>query len=255
VRVAQIVSNLVTNAARYTEPGGEIAVSLARRDTDLVLRVRDTGAGIPEALLPRVFEIFTRGGRTIERSAGGLGLGLAIVKSLTELHGGQVRAHSDGPGRGTEIEVALPARESSMPAPRARTPIASTRPPIRPASGHILIVDDNIDAADLLAEALTEEGFPCIVSHGPLDALALARARRPRLALVDIGLPGIDGYELGRRLHAEPGYEALPIVALTGFGQEIDRRRSAAEGFAEHLVKPVQVDQIVALLERLIGRT
>lgn len=250
-RIAQLVSNLVTNAARYTDPGGKITVSLVRRGSDLVLRVCDTGAGIPEDLLPRIFEIFTRGGR----QEGGLGLGLAIVRSLAELHGGGVTARSAGPGKGSELEVRIPAHEASMPATRARTPVSSTNPPVRgEQGGHILIVDDNADAADLLAEALTEYGFRCVVSHDPFDALALSRARRPRLAVIDIGLPGIDGYELGRRLLAEPGNERMPIVALTGFGQPNDRKRSVLAGFAEHLVKPVQLETLVPLLERLLAR-
>jgi signal transduction histidine kinase/CheY-like chemotaxis protein len=247
VRIAQLVSNLVTNAARYTEPGGTITVTLEPRDATVVLRVRDTGVGIPPELLPHIFEVFSRGNRSIDRAAGGLGVGLAIVRSLAELHGGHVTAHSDGPGSGSELAVSFPVAAEP---PSRPTPVP-VPPRSRRRAGYLLIVDDNTDAAHLTGEALEHHGFECVVVDDPIRALNVARDRAPAVALVDIGLPTIDGYELARRLHALPGLEHLPIVALSGHGQPSDRNRSLAAGFVQHLVKPVQIATIVRVLEPL----
>jgi signal transduction histidine kinase len=254
VRLAQIVANLVMNAARYTEPGGRIAIIGTRSGTDVILRVRDTGVGISADLLPHVFDTFKRGSRPIDRATGGLGLGLAIVKAITELHGGRASARSDGPGRGSELEVVLPARDSAVPVARTRTP--TVIPPAQPGvrdSGLILIVDDNADAAQLLGDALEMHGFRTAVATHPKAALELARENPPRIALVDLGLPDIDGYELASRLRAADA--KLQCVAITGFGQASDRERTTAEGFAGHLVKPIKLSGLIPLLDHLLTRT
>jgi signal transduction histidine kinase/CheY-like chemotaxis protein len=248
-RLAQVVTNLVTNAARYTPAGGRIDITGTRHGRELRLVVRDTGAGIPPELVPRVFEIFTRGMRVIDRSAGGLGLGLAIVKSLTEMHGGRVAARSEGAGRGSELEIVLPAHDAPHAAPAPRAP----RAVVKPRAARVLVVDDNVDAAVLLADGLAHFGFTPLVAHDGASALDLVRGAPPQLAIVDIRMPGMDGYELAAALHALPGAAVLPIVAVTGFGQSSDRSRSERAGFAAHLVKPVQLDTLVATLDRLLA--
>ena len=247
-RLAQVITNLVTNAARYTERGGRIELTGTRRDGEIVLVVRDTGVGMPPDLVPRVFDIFTRGGRSIDRASGGLGLGLAIVKSLTELHGGRVAARSGGLGRGSEFEIVLSAHgtHAAPSAPQAELPKATR-------SAKVLVVDDNVDAAMLLSEGLTFAGFTPLVAYDGPSALDLARRQSPELAVVDIGLPGMDGYELAAALHALPGLGELPIVALTGYGQPSDRARSEAAGLTGHFVKPVQLQALITALERLLG--
>ena len=247
VRLAQIFGNLVINAARYTDPGGRISVTAERAGNVISVRVRDNGTGIAPDLLPHVFEPFTRGARTVERSTSGLGLGLAIVKELVMRHGGRVAAHSEGTGKGTELEIVLPAHDAS---PLAQMP-ASAMPPVGPREGTILVVDDNRDAVETLAEALHLHGFTTVVATDPHDAIALAREHRPRVALVDLGLPGMDGYGLAERLRqADP---AVRIVALTGYGQKSDRDRTSAAGFVEHLVKPAKLTTLIPLIERLLA--
>ncbi len=250
-RLAQIVANLITNAARYTEPGGKITISAARSGGAIALRVRDTGVGMPPDLLAHVFETFTRGARPIDRAAGGLGLGLAIVKSLATLHGGSVVARSEGPGHGSEFEVTLPAH-NNVDAPRA-TPDRASSPTITSA-GAVLVVDDNLDAAELLVEGLVDRGFTAVIAHSAFEALELAAQHHPKVALVDIGLPGMDGFELARRLRADPQHAKLALVALTGYGQPSDRERTREVGFVEHLVKPVSLDVIVPIVELLLAQ-
>lgn len=247
-RVAQVVSNLLTNAAKYTDPGGRIALR-AERDGDMArVAVTDDGIGLSPALVPRIFDLFVQGERELDRAPGGLGIGLTIVRTMVELHGGRVRAESAGAGRGSTFTVWLP-----LPAEAE----LSTRPAApAPATAHagvcVLVVDDNQDAAELLAEALRERGHePHVAFDGP-SALALAARIHPRIGLLDLGLPVMDGYELARRLRALPGDE-VALVAVTGYGQDVDRRASALAGFAEHLVKPVDLDRVCAAVDRLAG--
>jgi signal transduction histidine kinase/CheY-like chemotaxis protein len=247
-RVAQVLANLLTNAAKYTDPGGRICVTASRTDADIVVRVRDTGIGISPGMLPRVFDCFAQESQGKDRSQGGLGLGLAIVKSLVELHSGHVRAWSDGVGSGAEFEVCLPAPSSG----EAAIKVGGIRRRATASNGNrrrILVVDDNEDAADLLGESLTLHGHEIrLVADGP-SALAVAKDFRPEIALLDIGLPGMDGYELGMRLRDLPGLADVRLIAVTGYGQESDRRRSAEAGFDCHLVKPVDVERLPADLE------
>ncbi len=249
VRLAQVVANLLTNAAKYTEPGGQILLSGRLEGSTVTLRVRDDGAGIAHELLPQVFELFVQGTRTLDRAQGGLGLGLTIVKSLVERHGGTVSAHSDGPGKGSEFVVRLPHAPLGHVTHDEVT--ASFRDPFPPRhlGRRILVVDDNVDAAEVLADALGMLGFDTRVAFDGPSALEAAHEFKPELAFLDLGLPVMDGFELARRLR-ETG--DVSLVAVTGYGQQADRDRSRAAGFAEHLVKPVDLDTVQATLTRLL---
>lgn len=249
VRLAQVVANLLNNAAKYMEKGGRIGVRAARSGGAIEVRVRDQGIGIAPEMLPRVFEMFTQESQAIDRAQGGLGLGLAIVKSLVALHGGEVSVQSEGVGSGSEFCVRLPALEGEVTAPTSLPPGAlggRTSSPVR-----VMVVDDNDDAADLLAEVLTTMGHEVSKAHDGPGALVLAAERRPQLALLDIGLPVMDGYELGRRLRAIEGLGGIKLVAVTGYGQDSDRRRSEEAGFDAHLVKPIDLEALSALVSRL----
>jgi signal transduction histidine kinase/AmiR/NasT family two-component response regulator len=246
-RLAQVVANLLTNAAKYTDPNGRIRITARRDRDDAVLVVADDGAGIAPEMLPHVFDLFSQEPQSIERSEGGLGLGLAIVKSLVTAHDGSVRAHSAGRGQGSEFEVRLPlASTVRAEAPRGAT---SSLPSGAPRSGlKILVVDDNHDAAELLATALLAVGHEIAVAHDGPTALAVARDVMPDVALLDIGLPVMDGYELARRLRALPGLESVKLAAITGYGQESDRAKSRIAGFDAHLIKPVAFDALQSWL-------
>ncbi|HET9595894.1 MAG TPA: ATP-binding protein [Anaeromyxobacteraceae bacterium] len=249
-RLAQIVANLLTNAAKYTEPGGCVAVRAGREGGELVLRVKDSGMGVPPDLLPRIFDLFVQGQRALDRSQGGLGLGLTIVRSLVEMHGGRVRAESDGPGRGSTFTVRLPALQTLPLRVPAGGALFRRRLP-EPGARRVLVVDDNQDAADALVEALGEKGHATAVAYDGPSALEAAMRVRPELAFLDIGLPVMDGYELARRLREIFG-PGIKLVALTGYGQDKDRAAARAAGFDEHLVKPVDLERIVALVHDMV---
>jgi CheY-like chemotaxis protein len=246
VRLAQVISNLLTNAAKYTEPGGHIAISAGIEGEHVVLRVRDSGVGIAPDMLPRVFDMFSQERQSIDRAAGGLGLGLAIVRSLVNMHGGSVSVDSEGRGHGSTFTIRLPAAAGEV------LPNTSRRNAARMLRGalqrKILIVDDNVDAAELLAINLELLGHETRVAHDGPSALKLVEHYVPDLAVLDIGLPVMDGYELARQLRGLPKLDGMRLLALTGYGQRSDRQRSAEAGFDAHIVKPVQV----AVLEALI---
>ncbi len=249
VRLAQVISNLLSNAAKFTPARGRIALTVRADGDEVDITVEDSGAGIGPDLLPRVFDLFVQGQQALDRQAGGLGLGLAIVKRLVELHGGTVRAASEGEGHGARFTVRLPRATASA-------VVAGTVPqvPVASDNGHrILVVDDNLDAADTLARLLDSFGHAVRTAASGPQALALLGDFRPELAVLDIGLPGMDGYELARRLRADPRLEGLHMVALTGYGHEVDRARALAAGFDEHLVKPVPVDQLMGTIGRLFA--
>jgi PAS domain S-box-containing protein len=244
VRVTQILTNLVTNAAKYTDPGGSIDVEARREDGQAVITVRDTGIGIPPELKPRLFTLFSQAGSAIERSEGGLGIGLALVRGFVELHGGSVEARSDGPGRGSEFAVRLPLATKA----RSGRPRGDERG-TRQASLRILIADDNEDICEMCSTLLGLWGHRCIVAHDGGEALAVLEHERPDVALLDIGMPDLSGYELGRRVRAAPWGERMVLVAVTGWGQDEARARSSAAGFDFHLTKPVEVAELERVLD------
>ena len=249
-RFAQVISNLVGNAAKYTEPGGEIVISAMSLAGDVTLSVTDNGIGIDEHTLPHVFDIFMQERQASDRAQGGLGLGLAIVRSLVEMHGGVVSAASAGPGAGSSFTIHLPAvaaHEQGAPSP---LPVLTPHPPPT-AAQRVLVVDDNVDAAELLALVMSQLGCETRIAHDGPSALALAESFRPELALLDIGLPVMDGYELARHLRQRPDADPLRLVAVTGYGQKSDVERAFAAGFDDHLTKPVNIDLLEGLLAPL----
>jgi PAS domain S-box-containing protein len=247
-RLTQVLANLLTNAAKYTPPGGRIEIIGGEEDGKAVIRVKDSGKGIPPELLSRVFDLFVQGNRTAERSGGGLGLGLSIVRMLVTMHGGEVTATSEGAGKGSEFKVTLPLDRTAGAALVAERPDLGA-PAARPRRGRrVLVVDDNRDAAELLAELLDMEGYETKVAFDGPTALRVATEFQPELAFLDIGLPVMDGYDLARRLRAM-SQGPLVLVAVTGYGQPSDRARSAAAGFDEHLVKPIGIDSALAIAD------
>lgn len=248
-RLAQVFSNLLTNAAKYSEDHTPIAIAAARADASVVVTVADRGLGIEPHMLETVFEQFVQQEQSMERSQGGLGLGLAIVRNLVSGHGGTVRARSAGLGAGSEFVVTLPLVEDGIPskAPSAASPDGLGT---RGTSERLLVVDDNDDAAEMLGEVLTTLGYVVRVALDGPTALEVAAEFRPHFAFLDIGLPAMDGYELARRLREAHG-PSMGLVALTGYGQASDRARSLEAGFDHHLVKPVTLDQVCAVLDRL----
>jgi CheY-like chemotaxis protein len=249
VRLVQIVANLLSNAAKYSDYDSELALSVEREPNGLVLRVRDKGIGISPTLLPRVFDLFTQADRSAARTEGGLGLGLALVKRLVELHGGTVEACSEGLGSGSEFTVRLPADTNDM---RGAIAIHRGARACAAARLNLMVVDDNKDAADVLATLLELEGHRVLVETDACAALVRARHEKPEVMLLDIGLPTLDGYELARRLRQAPETASATLIALTGYGREEDRRRSHQAGFDHHLVKPVDPESLSSLLSSLV---
>jgi signal transduction histidine kinase/ActR/RegA family two-component response regulator len=247
-RLAQVAANLIANAAKYTPNGGEIVVSGFRRGANVVLSVKDNGIGISAEMLPRVFDMFSQEQQALDRAQGGLGLGLAIVSSLVSMHGGTVTAHSEGEGKGSEFVVELPAFVAPAATPEDADQHPTVHADLRPL--RILIVDDNRDTADLTAQALSSLGHDVRVAYDPQSALAAVTNFLPDAALLDIGLPAMDGYELARHLRAHVG-DVVRFVAISGYGQTSDRQRSRDAGFAEHLVKPISFASLQAALQNV----
>ena len=245
LRLAQVIANLLSNAAKYSPHGSAIVLAAAREGDRVVIRVSDNGQGIPPDLLPFVFDLFVQGDRSLDRSQGGLGIGLTLVRELVALHGGSAQAKSGGVGKGAEVIVRLPAKKPP------ETPIVSRPPPARRAPGRkrILVVDDNADAADLLAEALTDDGHEVTTAHDGLAALAMAEKVNPEVILLDIGLPGMDGFEVAKTLRNKPAFARTRLIALTGYGQDSDRTKALAAGFDLHLVKPIDLETLLRALE------
>jgi CheY-like chemotaxis protein/two-component sensor histidine kinase len=238
LRLVQVLTNLIINAASYTPPGGAITIRAAGQGDTVAISVKDTGRGITADMLPRLFQPFTKSTVASE----GLGLGLAIVKNLVELHGGSVTAVSAGAGEGTEILMTWPAG------------VVRDPPPLRPAKDErsarrILVVDDNVDAAETLAEMLRLMGHEVVVAHDGPSALASAESARPQLALLDLGMPVMDGYELAQRLKMHPELSGVSLVALTGYGNDRERERAKDAGFDHHLVKPLDPALLAKLLD------
>ncbi len=241
-RLTQVFGNLLHNAAKYTDEGGRIELTSGREGGEVVVRVKDDGMGIRPSLLPKVFGLFTQGDRSLARTEGGLGIGLTLVRSLVEAHGGTVEAFSAGEGRGSEFVVRLPVAAGQAAAPAA--PAARGEVGGACLAHRILVVDDNRDGAESLALLLRVGGHEVRTTHDGYEALETARAFRPHIVFLDIGLPRMDGYEVARRLRKEPGMEKGLLVALTGYGQEEDRQKALAAGFNVHLVKPADIDTL-----------
>jgi CheY-like chemotaxis protein len=257
-RIEQIVSNLIGNAIKYTPFGGRVAVRVDQQGARAVLEVADTGAGLDPDLVPRVFDLFVQGERALDREAGGLGLGLTLVKSLVERHGGSVQAFSAGKDRGARFTVRLPAIE-----PPAVTP---PRDPgdddgarlagdaVRSDGGHrVLIIEDNVDARETLTVALEFLGHDVLVASDGEAGLVLAREAHPDVAVIDIGLPRIDGFEVARRLRADESAADIRLVALTGYSQEETRMQAEAAGFDRFLTKPVGVKELARVIDGVLA--
>ncbi|WP_229447920.1 ATP-binding protein [Massilia sp. CF038] len=242
-RLVQILTNLLNNAAKYTADGGQLRLSMEADLGQVLVRVSDNGIGIAPDMQTRVFELFAQAERTSDRSQGGLGLGLALVRSLVELHGGRVRCLSDGANRGSTFEVRLPRHRAIK-----QSVQATAAPPVAGGPENIMVVDDNEDAAVMLAMLLEASGHTVLVAHRPTDAIALAAQHAPTVCILDIGLPDMDGYQLAEHLRAMPETAHAMLIAVTGYGQQNDRTRALEAGFDQHLVKPVEAERLLALI-------
>ena len=244
VRLSQVFSNLLNNSCKYTEPGGHITVTAERHGSDVVVKVRDNGIGIPPDMLARVFDMFTQVDRSLERSQDGLGIGLTLVKRLVEMHDGFVEAFSEGPGRGSEFTVLLPALSVSEP---VKSAVPTVDPRVTTAR-RILVVDDSRDSAESLVALLKLTGNETHIAYDGVQAVGAAEQFRPDVALVDVGLPKLNGLDVARRIREQSWGKDMILVALTGWGQDDDRHRSKAAGFDHHMVKPVDLAVLMKLL-------
>jgi CheY-like chemotaxis protein/phosphoglycerate-specific signal transduction histidine kinase len=243
-RLEQVVVNLLTNAAKYTDQNGHIWLTLQQEGEEAVLRVRDTGVGIAPEILPRIFDLFTQAERSLDRSQGGLGIGLALVQRLVEMHGGTVTA-SSALGRGSEFVVRLPV--VPPPQPQSSSPPTKKAQPTGP-SLRVLVVDDNVDTVTTLAMLVQESGHKVRTTYDGSAVLEAALDYRPNVVLLDIGLPGLNGFEVAKQLRQQPALQNVVLVALTGYGQESDRQRSKEAGFDHHLVKPGDLGKVLQIL-------
>ncbi|HWM93790.1 MAG TPA: ATP-binding protein, partial [Thermoanaerobaculia bacterium] len=243
-RLSQVLLNLLNNAAKYMEQAGRIWLTAEPQGGGVLIWVKDTGIGIPAEMLPHIFDMFTQVDRSLDRAEGGLGIGLTLVQRLVEMHGGTVEAHSEGPGKGSEFVVRLPVVNGETPQGAAR----DGETVVSPAARRILVVDDNRDAADSLALLLRMKGNEVHTAYDGLEAIGAVAVFHPDVVLLDIGLPKLDGYEAARRIREQGGGAGIMLVALTGWGQEEDRRRSKEAGFDHHMTKPVEFAALQKLL-------
>jgi signal transduction histidine kinase len=243
VRIDQIIKNLLNNAIKYTDAHGRLELTAERQGSQAVITVLDTGIGIESELLPNIFELFTQSTRSLDRSQGGLGIGLTLVQQLVELHNGSITAHSEGPGMGSRFIVRLPIHEEALAAKAAL-------PPVRIGlSRRVLVVDDNIGAARMMCSLLAKAGNHEVeMSHDGPSALVKVQEFLPEVVLLDIGLPGLDGFQTAKRIRAVPEFRNIVLIAVTGFGQDFDRLKSKEAGFDKHLVKPVEFSHVQELL-------
>jgi CheY-like chemotaxis protein len=249
VRLEQVVCNLIQNAIKYTPRGGTLSITAGVEGDEAVVRVRDTGIGLSQEMLPRIFEPFTQVESSRSRSEGGLGLGLPLVRSLIDMHGGKVEALSDGPGKGSEFVVRLPLRKTATAAKVLRHPKAAPAAAEVPAAGlHILVIEDNVDGRESMRELLEIWGHRVDLAETGPEGVEKALAIQPDLALIDIGLPGFDGNEVARRIRLVYEGDQITLVAMTGYGQPEDRRRALQAGFDAYLVKPVDPAELSRLL-------
>lgn len=249
VRLSQVFVNLLNNAAKYMDDGGNIWIGAKRDGNEAVISVRDTGIGIAAEMIPHIFQMFTQIDRSSRQAQGGLGIGLTLVRTLVEMHGGQVQVHSNGLGQGSEFTIRLPLTNQSPRSPERPAPAMCPLPPRR-----VLVVDDNRDAASSLALLLKLLGAEVAVANQGSEALSLLATFRPAVVLLDLGMPGMDGYEVARRIRQQPEFQSLLLIALTGWGQEEDRRRTAEAGFDFHLIKPADIRAIETLFAKLPSR-
>jgi signal transduction histidine kinase/ActR/RegA family two-component response regulator len=248
VRLAQVLSNLLNNAAKYMDRGGHIWLSAVRSDREVVLSVRDEGIGIPAEALPTIFDMFMQVEGSLEKSRGGLGIGLTLAKQLVELHGGSIQAHSEGAGKGSEFTVRMPA------VPMLTAVAAPGNPDLRldiPVRFRVLVADDNLDAAESMGMMLRLMGHDVRTVRDGLQAVEEAATFRPDMALLDIGMPHLNGYDVARRIREQRWGKEIVLVALTGWGQEEDKRKALEAGFDQHFTKPVNPGDIAALMARL----
>jgi CheY-like chemotaxis protein len=244
--LVQVVGNMLNNAAKFTDEGGSIRLQVEHEDGQVVIRVVDNGIGIPRDLLPQVFDLFTQADRSLDRTQGGLGIGLTLVRNLVELHGGRVEVRSEGQGRGSEFVVRLPAFAAPVAGDGAvsrdgHSPAAAV--PLR-----ILVVDDNVDSAEMLDVMLRLYGHEVRMAHDGVAAIKAAQEFKPQIILCDIGLPGMSGYDVASKLRAISQFEHTRLIALSGYGQDEDRLRSRNAGFDYHITKPVEPEELTALL-------
>ena len=252
LRLSQVIGNLLTNAAKYTDPAGQIALWARLENAELVIGIRDSGIGLTQESLPGLFTMFSQVNSAVDRAEGGLGIGLALVKGLVALHGGRVEVRSEGLGRGSEFIVHLPHRvlAPANVSPREENTGAANASVVR--RGRILVADDNRDAAESLALVLRFSGYEVSIAFGGAEALEIARRDRPRAAIIDIGMPGMSGHEVARRMRLEAWGRNAVLIALTGWGQEQDKQAAKAAGFDEHLTKPVNPDDVERVLDELL---
>ncbi|HEY6922047.1 MAG TPA: response regulator [Steroidobacteraceae bacterium] len=258
-RLMQAIGNVLGNAAKYTERGGQVTLRAASTGSEVEIRIRDNGIGIPRELMPMIFNLFTQLDRSSGPAQSGLGIGLALVQRLVEMHGGSVTAHSDGPGRGSEFVIRLPlvlaepiaTDDQQLNTLSAVEPSMMNAEATTPTQRRILVADDNNDALESLATLLQLSGHEVYTAPNGAVALESAEQHRPEVALLDIGMPKLDGYEVARRIRAQPWGARITLVALTGWGQDSDRRRSQEAGFDSHLVKPLDLDKLTDLLDTL----
>ena len=250
IRLSQVIANLLTNAAKFSDKPSRIWLTVEENNAEAVVRVRDEGIGIESELLPRIFDLFVQADHSLSRRRGGLGIGLTLVKRLVEMHGGRVSTSSDGIGKGSEFVVRLPVRIAA--AVDVKPALAATAPDSK-GRQRVLVVDDNVDAADSLALILRITGYEVLCTYDGPCALDAAQNLNPDVVVLDIGLPGMTGYEVARKLRQQSRFENTPIIAVTGYGQEYDRTKSRQAGFDHHLVKPVNPDDLRSCLAK--GRT
>jgi two-component system CheB/CheR fusion protein len=249
IRLAQVFENLLTNAAKYTDEGGEVSLRLGREDGEAVVHVRDNGIGIAPGMQSRMFDLFVQDQRSVDRSQGGLGIGLALVRHLVDLHGGKVAAESLGSGKGSDFMVRLPLLPAeAVPVPAGDTP-SDTK-----AGGRVMLLDDDVDASESLAVLLRLYGFEVETAHDLESGLRTAASFVPQVVVLDLAMPGADGFETARRLRALPALAKTSYVVLSGFGGAEDLARSRLAGFAHHFVKPADPLEMQALLASLIAQ-
>ena len=247
VRMTQVITNILTNAARYTPNGGLIYVGARLEANHLVIYVRDNGVGLTAEAISRVFQMFTRVEREVGRSEGGLGIGLALAKGIVELHGGRIEAHSAGPNQGSEFVICLPRSlvlAEGAPVSEQHRDATNSSPPRR-----ILIADDNRDSAETMSMLLGLSGHEVHLAHTGAEALALANRVRPDIGILDIGMPDLTGYEVAERIRHEAWGKDVTLIAVTGWGQDADRRRALAAGFDHHLTKPIDPEKLERLFD------